>query len=88
MRLRGREPLWSLTRHFINMSLHSDVGEAGGCRGAPAPTGPLADQPFLRSWERCRGGRLTTQSRRLPGCRGGAGGAGGSTGPCGTLRAC
>ena len=51
MRLRGREPLWSLTRHFINMSLHSGIGEAGGCRGAPAPTGALADQLFLHSWE-------------------------------------
>lgn len=84
MRLHGREPLWSLTRHFINMSLHSDIGEAGGCCGAPAPAGALADQLLLRSWERCRGERLTTRSRRLPECRGGAGGADGSTDPCGT----
>ena len=55
MRLRGRELLWSLTRHFVNMLLYSDISEPGERRSAPTPTKGLADLPFLRPWERYQG---------------------------------
>lgn len=55
MRLRGRELLWSLTRHFVNMLLYSDISEPGGWCSAPTATKGLADLPFLRPWERYQG---------------------------------
>lgn len=69
MSLCGREPLWSLTRYFINILLFSDTGEPRGRSRAPKPVEVLADAPLLHLWVGFQGEGLNHPEQETLGIR-------------------